>query len=224
VGAAGSDVENTESPVVTPQGSARSGRPDGATAAASRKAPRWRPSAGFAAVTAVIALISAIIGLVFDLWPSLRPDPRTELGSEVTVLEVHPYVTMREFLRRTTVSTSQYRRRLQAEMAARGGSREALEIPGYMAYVRISARGFKRRRLSMHWFYIDPRSRRRQRTHTWRPTSESVAGEAPNDEFVAELWLPPIFDRRLHLLRIEIRNPDGGLLAIDNSRAFRGLK
>lgn len=61
------------------------------------------------------------------------------------------------------------------------------------------------------------------RAPAWRQAKPAdVRADAPSDAFVAEIRLPPIWDRRLHL-RVAVRDQRGELLAAADSRPFRGL-
>ena len=209
-----------------------SGGCDRSTPAADAQPPggepakdRFRLSATPALIASLLALISAAVALLFDLSPSLRPDPRLDLGSDVAVLAVEAGITKDQWLRRTSVTDAEYQRRHRRERLVPGATGAGLRIPGYMAYVRVSMRGFKRRKLAVFWWYYDSKRDRREHAPAWgsEPHRADIRADAPSDSFISEIWLPPIWDRRMHRVRIEVRDPNGVLLALADSRPFRGL-
>lgn len=196
--------------------------PEEATPPASEPgAKRTRPRAlTIAAVTAVVALATSALGLVFDLWPSLRPDPRTEVGADTGVLAVDRYVSRDEFLRRRFVAQADYVRARRAEIAAAGGA-GGLRLRGELAYVRVDLHGFKGRRVLLLYSIYDARSRSRVRP---AKAESRWTGDAPDDRFIAELWLRPVTGvKRRYLVRVELRDPSGTLLSVADSAPFAGL-
>lgn len=181
--------------------------------------------AGVALATGLVALVAAVAGLVFDFWPSLRPDPRSELGADIVVLAVERKVSVREWMRRAAGTSEEYQRR-RDEALPETESPEGLSIRGFVAYAEVSVRGFKRRTVVLQYAIYD----RLSQTRVWTSRAEQgqnsvISLDAPRDEFVAELWVQPVQPpRRSYFLRVEVREPDGGaLLAMADSRPFRGL-
>jgi hypothetical protein len=204
---------------------AKAGDPadSGGTGTTTETSRRRLGTAGFAAITAVVALVSGVVALTFDLWPSLRPDPRTDVGATASVLAVERNVKLGEWMRRVSQTDADLRRR-QRKYFASGGSRDGLLIPGQLAYVRASVRGFKRRDVTLRWSIYDARTKEREREDSWdRANRSGLALGAPRDESVAEIWLQPVVGARTYFVRIEIRDDDGVLLAIADSKPFRGL-
>jgi hypothetical protein len=183
--------------------------------------PRRLGTLAWTTIVAVVALGSSISALVFTLWPSLRPDPRDELGASVGVFAVDPNVSYRTYLERTTFEPGDLARR---ERAACGGTRANcgfLNLPGEQVYVETMVKGFKRRavvlRLSLYKF----------------PSRERVEGasavevarqhlDAPTDSAVVPVWLlcPP--ERRgSYFVRVELyHRGDDLLLAVADSKPF----
>jgi hypothetical protein len=98
------------------------------------------------AVTAAVALASAAVALGFQLWPSLKPDPRENLAASVTVFAVDRHVSFGEWLRRTSWTPAVYRRRRQGQFQASGvrrpgDARAVLRLPGELIYVVSEIRG-----------------------------------------------------------------------------------
>ena len=183
------------------------------------------PKTTVVAATAVIALIAAVVGLVFDLWPELKPDPRTQVGADLAVIAVERNVTLGEWLERSSGSAEEFARR-RADYLDDGGSEAGLRIPGELAFVKVSVRGFKRRGISVRWAVYDAATQERVAGLAGRPEGREATEvdlEAPTDEFVAELWLGPVPGPRRYFVRVEAREGGGTLLAVADSDPFRGL-
>jgi hypothetical protein len=193
--------------------------PASAAPQASEAKPRPR-TLTVAAATAVVALATALLGLVFDLWPSLKPDPRTEVGADTAVLAVDRYVSRGEYLKRRFVAPADYARARRAEIAAAGGA-GGLKIRGELAYVRVDLHGFKGRRVLLLYSIYDATSHSR----IGEAKAESRwTGDSPDDRFIAEVWLHPVVHvKRRYLVRVEVRDPRGVLLSVADSAPFAGL-
>jgi hypothetical protein len=186
----------------------------------SGEAKRRPRTLTIAAVTAAVALATSLLGLVFDLWPALRPDPRTEVGADTSVLAVDRYVSRGEYLRRRFVAPADYARARRAEITAAGGA-GGLKIHGELAYVRVDLHGFKGRRVLMLYSIYDARAHSR----IGEAKIESRwTGDAPDDRFIAEVWLQPVTAlKRRYFVRVEVRDPHGVLLSVADSAPFAGL-
>ena len=180
---------------------------------------------GVAVITSAVALGSSVVALTFELWPSLRPDPRSDVGATASVLAVERNVTLGEWMRRVSQTHDDLLRR-RKEYIESGGSQGGLLIPGQLAYVRTSVRGFKRRDVTVRWSIYDARTQERGQEDSWdRANRSGLALGAPRDESVSEIWLQPVVGaRRQYFVRIEIRDEDGVLLTIADSKPFRGLR
>lgn len=173
--------------------------------------------------TALAALVAALIGLAFDVWPSLRPDPRTQLGASVRVLALDRKVTLNEHMRRTSASEADYRRR-HAEYVRDNGSAAGLAFEGELVYAQLAVRGFKGRHVTVDWSVYDARSKVRviaPRERAQRTTLASL--DAPTDEFIALLWIRAVKAPRRYFVRVEV-NSGRTLLAMADSRPFAGLR
>jgi hypothetical protein len=187
------------------------------------QARRWRlPKAlTLTALTAVIALLSGGIGLVFDLRPGLRPDPRTERSSDAKILAVDRYVSRLEYLRRRHLQASAFVQAQARERALAGGQSAGLRIKGELLYVQVALHGFKGDHVMLARSVYDIASKRR----IFPARTQSMwSGDAPTDQWIAEVWLEPVVGpHRRFFARIEIRDDDGVLLAMTDSAPFRGL-
>jgi hypothetical protein len=212
------------------------------TRAAPRRAkvePEPKPTrrlgtAAIALVTALLALASGTIGLIFDLKPDLRPDPRTSLSAELSVFAVEREVPLDDWLHRITTSSSAYRARRDRVLrdAFRGAPppsaievRDQLNVRGQLFYVRVRIEGFKRRLLRLRWSMYRARSQRRLATEGLQNvTGAELVGEAPSDETVVLVWTPAVVVRGPCFARFELVEPDGGfVLGVADSQRFPGL-
>ena len=197
--------------------------------------PKRRLGAGsIALITAAVALGSAAIGLVFDLKPDLRPDPRTTLSAELSVFAVERAVTIDDWLRRTT-PTDRYPARRDALIAdafegepspSPAETREQLDVPGQLFYVKTRIVGFKRRALKLRWSMYDARTQLRLEPQQGlnQVTGDELVGQAPTDESVRLVWTPAVVIRGEAFARFELLDPDGVVLAVADSPKFRGLR
>jgi hypothetical protein len=190
-------------------------------------------AAGYAIVAAALALVSSLVSIVFTLWPELRPDPRERLSAEVSVFDVEPAVTYGAWLRRTSASTVEYRKREEAYIGRAGipgepvditTRRRLLRVQGNVVYVRVTIEGFKRRSVGMRWSMYDARSHRRVPQGDFQDVrAGDVDLDAPSDRIVVQLWVPLAPVEQDVFLRIELLSRAGALLAVGDSERFRGF-
>ena len=179
------------------------------------------PSRILAGGTAAIALISALVALGFSLKPDWKPDPRDAIGAHATVLAVERKVTVANWLRRISPPGELKARR--REWIEQSGT---TAIAGELAYVRLSVRGFKRRKVDLRWAVYEQRTQRRLRgagAGSQANRSTTVVLEAPTDELVVEQWLLPVDAPDEYFVRFEVRSPQGTLLDVADSEPFKGI-
>jgi hypothetical protein len=210
--------------------------PDGEREPLAEPSPRSRRrlgTAGVALFTALLALASGTIGLVFDLWPELRPDPRTTRAAEVSVVAVERAVPFDDWLHRVAPSSKvyaarrrSYLRRAFAKMPTPSPAevRQALGVKGQLIYVRTHIDGFKRRSLRLRWSMYRVAGQRRLATQGLaNATGASVVGAAPSDTSVALIWTPSVVVRGALFARFEVVDDAGAVLAVADSQHFPGL-
>jgi hypothetical protein len=197
----------------------------------SRKDGRERRIAplGYAIGTALLALASSLVALVFTLWPELKPDPRERLGADVAVFSVEPGVRYGDWLERTSPTDEVLDRRREdyVERAALPGQltaadqRALLGVTGGVAYVRLTIEGFKRRNVRLRWSMYEARSGRRVGDRGFHdvPAAE-VDLDAPTDRSVVQLWFPPPPSPGEKFVRVELSSAAGVLLAVADSERF----
>ena len=184
------------------------------------RALRWRPSRLATETSSVIALVSAVVAVGFTLSPSWKPDPGNERGADLQVLEVERYVSVAEWLRRRSSSPEDFdaRRKDYEEQGFLTG------VTGELAYVRISARGFKRNELAIRWSVYKHPAREPRARGSWDDIDDTmIKAETPLDDVVLEQWIGPVPGPKRYFVRFEVRTKSGMLLAIADSKPFRGL-
>ena len=182
--------------------------------------PRRLGALAWTAVVAVVALVSSLTGIVFDLWPELRPDPRTRLAGDVSIFAVDPGVTYGEYLERTSFSDEDRRRRIALVCNGRQMCGQ-LSLRGEQVYIETTVEGFKRRavvlRLSL---YVAATQRRVAGVSDVEVARERL--DAPSDRAVVPVWLicPPARSAK-SFVRVELyHRGDDVLLAVADSKPF----
>ncbi len=195
------------------------------------KPPRKWGAGTVALATALLALFSAGVGLIFDVKPDLRPDPRTTLDAEISVFAVERNVTTEDWLSRVTRSDRAYRAKLGAVLAKQfeGDTPPTpeeidgvLKSEGELAYVKTKIVGFKRRSLTLRWSIYDARKLRRIQDLA-NATGAEIVGLAPSDTSVSLVFLPMVVHPGQYFARFEIVDADGVVLAVADSQKFPGI-
>jgi hypothetical protein len=184
--------------------------------------------------TAVIALVAATVGLLFDVRPELRPDPRDQIGGRISSFAVEPGVRYDDFLQRSSRDRTTYRRRRDAYLRAASAdpgrttpteARDLLSLRGTMHYVNTTVEGFKRRTVVLRWSLYSATTQRRIRAPGYEAVEAAdVKLDAPNDSSVAQVWTPPVFARSAIFARLELVTSEGYVLAIADSKPYRDVQ
>jgi hypothetical protein len=185
-----------------------------------------------ALVTALIALVSSGIGLVFDLFPGMRPDPRTTRSADVAVLAVEPRVPVGDWLERTKTSESDTDADRDAAIRAAGfdpeGASEqeiadALAVAGTVFFVQTNVEGLKRDRVKLRWSIYERRGGRVADPSLHDVEAVNLRLDAPTDRSVVQVWTPePTTGAGPLFARFELRDENDVALAIADSKPFRG--
>lgn len=148
---------------------------------ASRGESRRDGLSAAAAVTLVGAILAAFISgtnLTFELWPSLKPDPKEKVGANLEVLEIDTNVRYDEYAARPgkTVSTNP------------GNGEIGNVYLGNVFYLRAQIEGFKRESLRLVWFTYDTNDHRRAPEEEAR-SDRIFEPDAPIETQVAQVWV-----------------------------------
>lgn len=173
-------------------------------------------------IGAAIGVLGAISTFVYNVRPDLKPDPRTDRSADVSIFAVDRGVSLDSWLRRVAPDHATYKKR-RAGYVKEG---VFMSTRGEVAYVDSTVKGFKRRETSISYSIYDAKTKARLPA---RALSDVVGStrklDAPNDRAVVQLWLPPIFDpTRKFYVRVEVRDSDGNILAVADSKRFVGLR
>jgi hypothetical protein len=190
-----------------------------------RRLASYRPKVA-TGTAAFVALASSVVALGFSLWPSLKPDPGDEFSAHATVLAVERYVTVDEYLARSSVSPQNFAERRREWQGREGHS--STELSGFLAYVRVVLKGFKHGEVRLTWSFYSYKTK--QRVHPdpavkrpFEAPKTIVAAAAPSDETVVEQPLPSMPTGKSYFVRFELRTENGVLLDIADSKRFNGL-
>jgi hypothetical protein len=133
-----------------------------------------------ALLTGGLALAAGTIGLLFDLRPDLRREPRERQFATLTVAAVERGVPQRGYLERSERMALYLERRGDAAGLCR------LDLPGTLIYLQIGIEGFKGRETYLKYATYDSRTRRRRGP---RGTGTSVTGEVTSERGVTLRWV-----------------------------------
>jgi hypothetical protein len=177
-----------------------------------REERKPRNSIGVAAtVTLAGAVLAAAISattLVFDLWPSLKPDPKAKVGA-----------TLQSLTRDINVSRSDYLARVGR---VAGDGQEPDEL-GNVYYIRAEIEGFKRSTLRLKWFTYNADNQTRLPGLRNNDREEPVfKPQAPINTQIAEVWVPTPSQAGEYFVRFELYS-ENVLLAFVDSKPFSSL-
>jgi hypothetical protein len=172
------------------------------------------------AVTALVALASGVLAILFQIAPSLRPDPRDRVGADIAIAAVEPGVTLESWIDRAFPKVDSDRE-LRAILGTNPAQSER-DFEGEVVYVKLDVTGFKRRRVYLQGAVYDGRTHEQLSSIGGRAIP-AVRMTAPNERVVKLLWIPDLtFDRKsLHFVRVELRD-DRGILAVADSEMLFG--
>jgi hypothetical protein len=164
-----------------------------------------------AAVTLAGAVLAAAISgttLVFDLWPSLKPDPKARVGADLQSLA-----------RDINVSRGDYLGRLGRVAAVGEGANEL----GNVYYIRAEIEGFKRSTVILRWFTYNADNQTRLPGLRGSDREQAVfRPQAPINAQIAQVWVPTPSRAGQFFVRFELYSKNV-LLEIVDSKPFESL-
>jgi hypothetical protein len=152
-------------------------------------------------IASALGLAATVIGIVFVLWPSLKPDPPpADKGASLSHAQVDPGLTFGQYLDRI----EQSRRPYGADLLARRGAFVEFDF---------SVRGYKDKPLPLRWQLLDARSG----VQLGHSSDLRVTPDVNTDAGSWNAWIPlPPTAHRLYV-QIQLYN-DAGTVPIGRIR------
>jgi hypothetical protein len=149
------------------------------------------PARVWRAAAAGVSFAVAVLGLVFLLWPSLKPEPPAAVKeAHLSDITVDRHVTFAAYLDRGAYSRMSI-------------TRADLRRMGVLIGFAFTIQGYKGRRLPLRWQLIDARTGEQvsQRQDLF------IVPEAAADRSTFPIWVrPPSGRRRVFFVEVELRD------------------
>ena len=176
-------------------------------------------------LTALIALVAATVGLLFQLVPSLKPDPRERVGAAVEIFAVERGVRIGDWLR--DAFPKDVAAATKRVLGTTTPEPSELTVEGTVVYVRAEVDGYKHRSVALRARLYIWRSQQRVPTNFAAPYRESsgVTIDSPNRRSVQLLFVSDLrAEPEPEFLRVElVDSSSGAILAIaDSPELLRG--
>lgn len=188
------------------------------------------------AIAAAVAVLTALVSLLFTLRPELAPDPRTHLGAQIESAAIDTEISRAEFYEVVEPDDAKQRRALEdaflkrfvnvpdpspAHIRAARESGVLDQQQGSIVYVDTQGRGLKNKNVTIYWFVYGATTGQRE----YGGGAGVATLTAPNDHFVVPTFVDaPSHCRRRIYVRLELRDENGSLLAIDTTKPFRSCR
>jgi hypothetical protein len=173
-------------------------------AEASRSTSGISPIATVTLVGAVLAAAISATTLVFDLWPSLKPDPKEKVGA-----------TLQSLARDINVTRDDYLARVGRPLAPADDPEEL----GNVYYISAEIAGFKRSTLRLRWFTYNADNETRMPGLRADDREEPVfKPQAPINTQIAQVWVPTPAVEGDYFVRFELYSDDVLLGYVDSKR------
>lgn len=168
----------------------------------------------WAVATSIVALLTALVPLIFQLAPQWRPDPRENVSADISVFALEPKVTLDDWLDRRNASAVERERILGMKPKP-----EDLTFEGEVVYVRVRVQGSKGRSVRLRARLYNARRQMpvplEDDPITYR--SSNIPIDAPSRSSVQLLFLADLsVETEPQFVRVELLNEDG-VLAVDDS-------
>jgi hypothetical protein len=170
-------------------------------------------------VAAVVALATSGVALLFTLVPTLKPDPREDIGGEVAVFAVEPGVSFNDWLGRVFPDPRD-RRRIIAKAIGPKPEPSELKIKGEVIYVKSTVTGFKHRNVTLHPTVYSAATQ--EEVNLRGPDVPPVRVDAPTERSVSVLWIPSLVSgsKTRVFVRVALHDDAGAILAVDDSKVL----
>jgi hypothetical protein len=168
-----------------------------------------RPKPTLALATALLALATGGVGLVYTFWPGLRPDPRVVQAATLRIVAKEDGVSVGEYAHRRKRST-------------KGLSRAEACIPGNVFYVEEHLEGFKGRSTTLVRNLYDASTRHRIRGALRSVNGgvvEPIRSSRPTNQQVSLAWSQWPYRNGSFFVRFELYR-GGTLLGVVDTKAF----
>lgn len=169
-------------------------------------------------LTALIALVAAGAGLLFDLVPALKPDPRERIGAAVEIFAIEPGVETGTWLR--DAFPNDVKAATKRVLFTSTPEPSELTVEGTVVYVRTEVDGYKHREIALKVRLYNARTQQRapnEFASTYQQSS-GVEIDSPNRRSVQQLFVPPLRDEGPVFLRVTLVDSESGsILAIADS-------
>jgi hypothetical protein len=170
-------------------------------------------------VAAMIALVAGVVGLVFQLVPSLKPDPRENVGAAIEIFAVESQVPVSTWAQEAFSGDpgEAYRRAL----GVRDPDPDQLGYAGTVIYVRVEVDGYKHRTVQLRVALYDARTRQREKGAFGQNVQRrsAVPIDSPNRRSVQLMFVPDLSSQTTReFLRVELVDAESGsILAVTDS-------
>ncbi len=175
------------------------------------------------ALTATATVVTAVLGVVFLLVPSLRPLPRDKIEASVKVAALEPNVALEEWAARQYPGdpAGTLNRLLGHKIRA-----AEKDVTGLVVYVRLRTDGFKRRSIRLRARVYNAATKRPAETldvSEIYPEAGQLKIDAPSRSSVQLILLDDFtLAGGRHFVRVEAYD-DGGILAYADSDEVEGV-
>lgn len=183
----------------------------------------------WAMLTAVVALVGSLVTVLFTLVPSLKPDPREQIGAAISVFAVDANVTLADWAHR---AYPDWRAEYKLIFNTPTPAPDLLAVLGDVVYVRTQVDGYKHRSVTLQWSVYDAAH------HTpdggridygklvSAPPIPPLKIDSPNRSSVQLLFVPlvgELVDTPRTFVRVELDDPQGVLAITDTATLVHGV-
>lgn len=176
-------------------------------------------------VAAMLALVAGAVGLVFQLVPSLKPDPRENVGAAIEIFAVESGVPVSTWAKEAY--SGDLGEAYERALGVREPEPDQLSYAGTVVYVRVEVDGYKHRTVQLRVALYDARTRQRETGGFGQNVQRrsAVPIDSPNRRSVQLMFIPDLSSQTSReFLRVELVDAESGsILAVaDSPTLLRG--